>query len=52
VIEGLITTEDVLQNAALIVELFGWVVWLRALRACFSSTPTTFLACLYPEVAR
>jgi len=49
---GVITARDVCEHAALIVELFGWGVFFRALRACFSGESTTFLACLDPVGAR
>ena len=44
-IQGLITTNDVLRHTVLIVSSFGVVAWLRCCKAIVLGRSTTFLAC-------
>ncbi len=44
-IQGLITTSDVLRHPVLIVSSFGFAAWLRCCRAIVLGRSTTFLAC-------
>jgi len=44
-IQGLITTNDVLRHTVLIVSSFGFVAWLRCSKAIVLGRSTTFLAC-------
>ena len=44
-IGGVITTRDVLRNAATIVRLFGAAAFLRCCGALITQRKTTFLAC-------
>jgi hypothetical protein len=46
-ISGVITTKDVLRQAALIVREFGPRAYLRCCVAILRSRPTTFLNCVF-----
>jgi hypothetical protein len=46
-IQGLITTKDVLLKGPAIVSGFGIVVYLRCLRALIKGRTTTFLALVF-----
>ena len=44
-IQGLITTNDVLRHPMLIVASFGFAAYLRCCKAIVLGRPTTFLGC-------
>jgi hypothetical protein len=43
-IQGIITTKQVVRHPLVIINGFGVSTFLRCVRACFAGRPTTFLA--------
>lgn len=43
-IQGTITMKHVLRHPVVIINAFGWMTFLRCVRAFFADRPTTFLA--------